>query len=121
MKILILTITLALLLIATPAWAQSIAMSWTDNATNEEGFILERGDIVVQLDGTFLADNFAEIARPPVDATSHVDSTIAAARFYCYRVAAFITITNATPPESRSSFSNIGCGMNTTIILGIVQ
>ena len=112
---------LVALLIATPALAQSLKTTWEDKSTNEEGFILERGDIVVQPDGTLLADNFTEVARPPVDATSHVDSTIAQGRFYCYRVAAFITILNATPQEARSTFSNIGCGMNITIILGIVQ
>jgi len=110
-----------LLLFPTLVWAQSLTVTWNDESTNEEGFIVERGDIVVQPDGTLLATNFVEVSRPPVDAVSHVDNTIAQGRFYCYRVAAFLTVTNATPPEARSIFSNIGCGMNITIILGIVQ
>ncbi len=110
---------LFLLLIASPAWGQSLTASWTDNSTNEEGFILERGDIAVQPDGTLLATNFAEIARPPANTTSHVDSTISQGQFYCYQVAAFVTVTNADPPEAKSTFSNIGCRMNITINLTV--
>jgi len=103
----------------TNAYPQSLTVSWTDNSNNEEGFILERGDITVQPDQTFLATNFAEITRPVADSTNHVDTTINQGQFYCYRVAAFITVTNATPPEAKSTFSNIGCGVSIVITLTI--
>lgn len=114
------TLILIMLLIATPAWAQSLKVTWDDLSSNEEGFIVERGDIVIQADGTSQATTFIELVRLPRDTTSHADSTIAQGRFYCYRVASFLTVTNATPQEARSTFSNIGCGINITITLGIV-
>ena len=110
-------ISLILVLFSFPVHALTI--TWTDNSTTEEGFILERGDIVVQPDGTFMADNFIEIARPAENATRHLDDATVSGRFYCYRVAAFVTVTNAEPQESKSNFSNISCGASITITLGV--
>lgn len=109
---------LSFLFLAVPAWSQSLTLTWSDVA-NEEGYILERGDVVIQLDGTFLADNFVEITQLAQDAVTYVDATITGNRFYCYRIASFITVTNASPPVAKSAFSNIVCGMFVGIILRI--
>ena len=58
----------------------NVALAWSDNATDETGFALERST-----DGV----NWAEIARLAVNATTHDDVTVAAATTYSYRVRAF--------------------------------
>jgi len=106
-------------LFAVQVSAQSLSVTWVDNSVNEEGFILERGGIVVQPDSTLRAEAFLELVRLSANITNHVDTTVNTGQFYCYRVAAYITVTNATPPEGKSNYSNISCGMNIIIILTI--
>jgi len=65
-----------------------VDLSWLDNAGNEAGFKIQRS-----LDGT----SFANIATLPAGATSFVDTTVAAATQYFYRV-------RSTNPAGDSGF-----------------
>jgi len=58
-----------------------IDLTWSDNATNETGFSVERDD----------GGGFTAIATPPANATSFSDTTVAPGTFYNYRVRAVNT------------------------------
>jgi subtilisin family serine protease len=60
-----------------------IAITWTDNATGEAGYKIER---------KAAGGNFAEIAQIGPDSTSFTDSGLSAGTTYTYRVRAFNTI-----------------------------
>lgn len=68
------------LLTATTFDDAQIDLAWTDNATNEDGYSIERSP-----------DNatWAEIAVEPPDATTHNDSTCVTGTLYYYRIRAF--------------------------------
>ncbi|MBX7120140.1 MAG: pre-peptidase C-terminal domain-containing protein [Gemmatimonadaceae bacterium] len=59
-----------------------IDLSWTDNATNENGVAIER------CTGSGCSD-FAEIGTAPVDATTYTDLSVAVGNAYRYRIRAF--------------------------------
>jgi titin len=64
----------------TSASENEITLAWTDNATTETGYRLERSDSGL--------DNFAIIANLAVNATSFTDTGLEADTTYDYRVAA---------------------------------
>jgi FtsP/CotA-like multicopper oxidase with cupredoxin domain len=64
-----------------PLSATQINLSWTDNATNETGFVVERC-------AGAACTNFAGIATLPADTVTYVDGTAVAPNEYTYRVAA---------------------------------
>ena len=57
-----------------------INLSWTDNASNETGFRIERSS-----DGT----SFTEISTVGTNVTSYADTGLSAATQYWYRVRAY--------------------------------
>lgn len=65
-------------LIATPTSSTSIQLSWTDNASDETGFIIERAT----------SDPFSPIASVGPNVTSFHDSGLAPSGSYSYRVRA---------------------------------
>ena len=65
---------------ATSVTSSSVSLSWSDNATNETGYKLERSP-----DGV----NFTELATLGADAKSYSDSTVASKSNYSYRVRAY--------------------------------
>lgn len=90
---------LLLVLILAPvvhAQAASLNLSFTDNATNETGFDVER----CQGSG---CTSFAKIAGLGVNVNTYVDSTLAEGTTYCYRV-------RAVNAGGASGYSNIACG-----------
>ena len=68
-----------------------IALKWSDNATGEDGYKIER---------KVTGGDFAEIAQIGRDSTSFTDSGLSAGTTYTYRVRAFNTI------PADSAFSN---------------
>jgi hypothetical protein len=60
----------------------SIALSWTDDSDNEDGFKVERCDGAGCI-------NFAEIARPGANTTTFNDTSLSPQTSYSYRVRAF--------------------------------
>jgi hypothetical protein len=67
----------------------SIVLAWTDTASNEEGFVIERSE-----DGA----TFSEVASLPSNTATFTDIGLTSSRTYFYRVAAY----NAT---GRSAYS----------------
>jgi len=66
-----------------------VVLAWTDNATNETGFGVERSD-----DGGV---TFTQIATLGVDVTSYTDATVAFEMTYIYRVFAFNAFGSSAP------------------------
>ncbi len=86
-------------LVVTPSGANpfGFTLTWTDNANNEGGYVVERS--------LSLATGFAAIATLPANSTSHLDFTTTAENTrYFYRVAA---ITN----NFLSAYTNTGSGV----------
>jgi hypothetical protein len=65
----------------------SFQLTWADNSTNEDGFIIER-----KIGTTGI---FARIASVGADVTSYTDAGLADATTYCYRVSAFNSAGNS--------------------------
>jgi hypothetical protein len=66
-------------LAASAASASQVTLSWTDNATNETAYLIERSTNNV---------NFTQIATAPTNATAYSDNTVAPSTQYYYRVRA---------------------------------
>ncbi len=61
----------------------SLAFAWTDNATDEDGYVVERSMDMAP---------FTTLATLGPDATTFTDTTTIAQKYYRYRVAAFKTV-----------------------------
>ncbi len=61
----------------------SLTLGWTDNASNETSFVVERKTA---------AGAFAEVATPVADATTYADSGLTASTAYTYRVKALNSV-----------------------------
>ncbi len=92
LRLLVLALTAGLLVV--PTFAQQLTLTWTDNATTETAFIIQRGDTAT---GPFI-----ERARTGIDVTTYVDDGVVWGATYCYRVA-------ATDGTLTSTFSNVAC------------
>jgi hypothetical protein len=79
-------------LVATATSKGRISVTWTDNATNEGGFKLERGT-----DGV----NFTQVAQLPANTTSYSNGGLAKGVTYYYRVRSY-------EGPNHSGYSNIG-------------
>lgn len=84
-----------LLAAAQAASAASLAMSWTDNASDEDGFTVERRDGA--------GGAFQVIATLGANVTGYIDASVFPGGAYCYRVRAF----NLAGP---SAYTNEACG-----------
>jgi len=99
-------------LTATAQSPTEIALSWTDNATGEDGYILERRTT----DGTF-----SVVADLPPGTTTYVDTGLYPLTTYIYRVKAYNTISesfysneaSATTPETEPRRGGGGCSLVT--------
>jgi titin len=69
---------------AQAAQAAQLGLSWTDNATDETGYLVERRDGA--------SATFAQIASLPANATAYLDPALPAGSAFCYRVRAFNAI-----------------------------
>lgn len=106
--------TLAFLLLATACAASQIQVSWQDNSTAEDGFIVERS-----VDGV----TFAEAGRAPANATIWKDNLPATGNVLYYQIRAYqqsgaksaasnvttwtrdVAPTNPTPPPANSALA----------------
>ncbi|MEX0784233.1 MAG: fibronectin type III domain-containing protein [Dehalococcoidia bacterium] len=91
-------------LVATPTGGTTIALSWTDNATNETGYRIERSS-----NGT----SFLALATLPANATSYNSNYLNAGTTYWYRVSALIG-TAASDPSNTVSATTGGAPMAPT-------
>ena len=81
-------ILLATLLLAAPAWALEIKLSWIDNSANEDGFAIER-----RLD----SDAWVEIGKAAANAVTFSDLSPVAGKKHAYRVFAFNAAGKSAP------------------------
>lgn len=81
--------------LAPVAQAAQLALSWTDNASDEDGYLVERRDVP--------AGAFQQIAALGSNAVAYLDNTALAGASYCYRVRAV----NVVAP---SAYTNEACG-----------
>jgi fibronectin type 3 domain-containing protein len=70
----------------------TVALAWTDNAVDEQGFVVERAPDVNGVPGAFVA-----IATLPPDAASYIDAAVASKTTYHYRVSAFNAVGSSLP------------------------
>ncbi len=100
-------------LMVEPLGTKRLGLTWTDNATNEQGFVVERST-----DKTTWTKIAAEVG---VDVMTYDDYTVAHGTAYSYRVAAYNT-------AGQSTFSNIATARslavppapNTPSVLGAI-
>lgn len=93
---------LALLGLASAADAAVLRLSWADNSSNEKGFEVWRR--------TDPGGTYAQIAARESNATSYVDTTVAAGVRYCYQVRAYNDAGDSAP-------SNEACATASTATL----
>ena len=87
-------------LAASASSANSIGLSWTDNASDETNFEIERST-------TGIGGTYSPLDTIGANTTAYSDSGLAPETEYCYRVRA----TNASGP---SAYSNADCATTTT-------
>jgi hypothetical protein len=80
--------------LSSSAWAASATLAWTDTATNETGFSIER-----QIAG---GAPYAEIGTTAANVVTYTDTTLVAGTSYCYRV-------KAVNAAGKSGPSNAAC------------
>ncbi|HAT11891.1 MAG TPA: hypothetical protein DCS97_15170, partial [Planctomycetes bacterium] len=88
-------------LVATANSSSQITLTWTDNASNETGFKLERSP-----DGS---SGWTQIATPAANATSYGDSGLLASTAYYYRL-------RATNAAGDSSYTATASATTTTAV-----
>jgi subtilisin family serine protease len=88
-------------LTAAGASTSSINLTWTDNASNEDGFIIERA---TSANGTF-----SQIASVGANSTSYANTGLSAGSQFWYRVAAYNAYGN-------SSYSNTATASTLTAV-----
>ncbi len=79
-----------------------VGLAWTDNATNENGFVVERAD-----NGGAFAQITAPGAHTGTGAMSYIDTTVTLGSSYIYRVKAFLTTPAGTAPSAYATASTI--------------
>lgn len=87
-------------LTATTQSQTEIALAWTDNAGDENGFVIER------CTGAGCAD-FAVIDSVGVDAVSYVDATLSADQSYTYRVSAATLFGRSSPSNEATAETSV--------------
>jgi hypothetical protein len=86
-------------LTATAVSTSQINLTWADNASNEDGFKIERST-----DGV----NFTQIATVAANATSYSNIGLTASTLYYYRVFAYNANGNSASPSNTASATTLG-------------
>ena len=105
------------LALAVPALAAQLTLTWTDNATDELGFRIER-----RLNPS---GSYSEVTTVGTNVTSYADTGVTAGQGYCYRVRAYNSAGNsgysneacgtaATPPSVTLTVAKVGTGTVTS-------
>lgn len=99
-------------LTATAASSSQINLSWTDNSTNETGFIIQRS-----LNGT----DFSPLTTVGANVTSHSDTGLAASTTYYYRVIAHNSIGDSgySAANATTQPAQQGTGHTWTLMTGV--
>ena len=84
--------------LAGPTYAASAVLTWTDNATNEANFNIQRGTAATV--AQCATATFAPLITISANVVSFTDLTPVEGLIYCYRV-------NASNTAGTSAFSNV--------------
>lgn len=95
---------------ATAVSSNQVNLAWTDNASTETGFSIERST-----DGV----NFAQIATTGANTTSYPDTGLSAATTYHYRIRAFNGSGNSGYSNSASATTQSGGGGTTVTFVSV--
>jgi hypothetical protein len=87
--------TLLALLFAASASAADLTLTWTDNSTNEDGFIIERAPKPDS--GSAPLTSFAEVARVPANVVTYTDRNLPPSTAFSYRVLAYNAAGKSAP------------------------
>jgi hypothetical protein len=98
----LLAVILALCLFSAFANAAQFTLTWTDNSTNEQGFIIERAP------GLNATNGFLAIGLVGVDVRTFVDPGLPPTTPYSYRVCAYNV-------KGKSAYSNVASGTTSVI------
>jgi FtsP/CotA-like multicopper oxidase with cupredoxin domain len=79
-------------LTVTSVTSAQVDLAWTDNAINEDGFVIQRSDD--------LGVTWNDVGQPLADVTTFSDTTVAPASTYWYQVYAFNANGNSSPSNS---------------------
>jgi RHS repeat-associated protein len=82
--------------------SNSLTLSWTDNATNEQGFKVER-----KISGTFV-----QVASVAANSTSYTDAGLSGATQYTYRVRAYNSDGDSAPTSDVNGTTAVALGVN---------
>lgn len=82
----LLTLTCVLAL-ASPTFAATATLNWTDNSTNEDGFHAQR-----KTDDCLGPAAWVELAHIAANVVQYVDASVVEGNKYCYRVNAYNTV-----------------------------
>lgn len=98
-------------LVATGTSTSEITVTWTDNSTNETGFIVER-----KAEGV---SDYVQIATTSANATSYSDSGLDPSTIYSYRIVASNASAGAgfDSPPSEGSGATLAANGNTTTLI----
>ncbi|MDO6743598.1 M43 family zinc metalloprotease [Tenacibaculum soleae] len=88
-------------LTSTTNSSSEIALSWSDNSSNEDGFSIER---------TTDGGSFSVIATTAANATSYSNTNLTSNTAYSYRVRAFSGNTNSSYSNTTTSTTSAGTG-----------
>ena len=80
-KLFLCLVSVTLLLITVPAFAESKTLTWTDNSTNEDGFLITRRESVENIART--------VGATLAGVTTFVDSNLVAGKTYFWKVYAY--------------------------------
>ncbi len=78
-------------LLASITSATQVTLDWTDNATNETGYLVQRA---------VGAGAFATLATTPANSSTYIDTTALAGTTYSYQVLAFNVLGNSAPSNT---------------------
>jgi List-Bact-rpt repeat protein len=98
-----LTLALGVVGINRAAIAGQLTLTWSDNSSNEDGFLVERRV------GT--TGNYAQIASVGIDVNSYIDTNLLNGTTYCYRVKSYNS-------AGSSEYSNEGCATTAAATTG---
>jgi autotransporter-associated beta strand protein len=87
-------------LVASAASASSIQLTWTDNANDETGYIVERS--------LTSGSGFTQIASLPAGTISHTDLGLSSGTLYFYRVSAINSIGSSASSNEASATTTLG-------------
>ncbi len=98
---------------------RQVQLSWSDNAGNETGFVIERASVIGGVPGTFLQVATAP-ANPTNGVTTFVDTTVADGASYVYQVRSQNAATTSAPTNTAAVTTPLAAPSGLTLAVSVV-